>query len=93
MIQILFGVLDLITGGYLLGSLFFNLSNYFLIIFGTIIFIKGFLFIKYLDVASILDILSGILIILSVFFAMGEILKIIISIYLIQKGIFSFRFW
>jgi len=90
MIIKIFGILDLIA------AIIFGLSYYFHFIPKTIIFIiagyliiKGAIFLFSKDIASIIDVGCGIVILLSIFLSISNLIFIITLIFLIQKGVFS----
>jgi hypothetical protein len=56
---------------------------------GIFLLAKGIVFATTLDIASVLDIFSAIIIIIGSAFGLWTLLVVIVSIYLLQKGIFS----
>ena len=91
MIVKILGIVDL------LAAIFFWIFGFFGIIPSSIIFvfafyllIKGVIFVILADkFVSGLDIVCGIIMFLAIQFSMPTIIIILVSIYLIQKGIFS----
>jgi len=62
-------------------KIIFIIALYFLI--------KGGIFLLFVDIASILDVLSGIVIFASIYLGIPWILTVIVTIYLLQKALFS----
>ncbi|MFA5173835.1 MAG: hypothetical protein WC438_01500 [Candidatus Pacearchaeota archaeon] len=83
------GVLDIFIG--LMFWLFgiFGLFPELMLLLGLILLVKGIVFITGLSIISFLDIILGFIIIGSTGFEMPKIIVIIISLFLLQKGIFS----
>ncbi|VVB78723.1 Uncharacterised protein [uncultured archaeon] len=69
----------------------FNISflSGFIFVLGIILLIKGVVFMTQLSIASILDITAALVIISSASIIMPKVAVIIISLFLLQKGIFS----
>jgi len=91
------GGLDLVIGGvFWIYGIFTILWNFNIIpgiiitILGVLLLIKGLIFAIGLDVMSFLDVIFGIVIIYSASFKMPFVVITFISIFLIQKGVFSF---
>ena len=86
------GILDLMAA--LIFALKFILNNNFpdsLVISAAFYLIaKGAIFLMGADFASILDILSGGILILSIFVKIPLFIFLIVVIFLVQKGMFSF---
>jgi len=72
----LFGILNLFPGR-------------FIMILGFILLIKGLIFIIGFSAVSILDVIFGILIAVAPSVALPKWIVIIISLFIVQKGIFS----
>lgn len=84
------GNADLVLGLLLLIDISFGFIPHFLLFFFALILLgKGLIFVWSLDIASVIDIMSSIIIISSSVVMFPEIILIVISIYLIQKGAFS----
>lgn len=60
-----------------------------IVVLGIFLLIKGIAFATTLDVASVLDIFSAMVILVGSSFNIHILLVILVSIYLAQKGIFS----
>jgi Sec-independent protein secretion pathway component TatC len=58
-------------------------------ILGLFLLVKGLIFVATMDVASAFDVLAGLAIIIGVSFELPRVIVIIISILILQKGIFS----
>lgn len=91
MIVKLLGGLDFLAGLIFLLFEFTEIIPYSVVVyFGLFLIVKGALFgIPEFNVISIIDIVCGILFLLS-FFGMFNFIVWIVSIYLLQKGLFSF---
>jgi len=90
MIIKILGIFDLISGiSFWLFAFFKIIPESFITIIAFYLIIKGLLFIIFKDIASILDIISGILIYLSLIIAFPQFVPILVTLFLIQKGIFS----
>ncbi len=76
----IFGIFRLQGNAFMVG---------FVMLLGFYLLVKGVAFIISADIASVLDIIAGIIIIATTGFAMPKIVVIIVSLYLLQKGIFS----
>lgn len=90
MITAILGLIDLLGGSLFLISIFSNSINQILLATGLAVLIKGLLFIKSLDVASILDVVAGGIILISLIVEIVFLVKIIVSVFLLQKAFFSF---
>jgi hypothetical protein len=85
------GNIDLILGVLLITRVLYEIIPLDLILFLTIIFLlKALLFVWGGDIASVIDILSSVVIFSLIVIEIPLIIIVIISIYLIQKGILSF---
>jgi len=90
MIIKLFGILDILVGMFFWISAFFQIIPDSLIILSALYLIaKGVGFLISEHFASITDIIAGAIIFASLSFAIPSVIVIIVSIYLLQKGIFS----
>ena len=84
------GFFDLLAGVvFWVFGMFGVIPGNFITFLGLVILVKGGIFVASKDIASILDVISGVLILVSVQVAMPEIVVILVSLYLIQKGMFS----
>ena len=72
----IFGIFGIIPAGFML-------------ILGLFLLFKGFIFITKFNIASVLDIVSAGVIIFSTAFHLPFYISMIVAIYLLQKGIFS----
>ena len=91
MIVKILGFLDIFTAlCFFVFGIFHTISNDFILLLGLILLIKGFIFIFGGSITSGLDIISGIIIMISVSVAMPNLIIIIISLFLLQKGAISF---
>ena len=85
------GYVDLILGVLLLIRSVYGIIPVALLVFlAMILFLKAFVFVWGGDVASMMDIISAMIIFSYAVIAMPAFIGIGISIYLIQKGVFSF---
>ncbi len=90
MIVKVLGIIDILAAVLFWLFAFFNIiPSTIVLILAIILLAKGLIFIISDHFASILDILSAILIFISLSFPMPKIITIIITIYLLQKGILS----
>jgi len=83
------GIFDMIAAAILLISFFLFQLNILIWIAGIYLIFKGAIFAFTLNIASILDILSGILILSSLAITLPIFVVMLISFFLVQKGIFS----
>jgi len=84
------GVMDIfIALVFWIFGIFHIVPDNFVMILGLFLLVKGIIFLTGLSVASIFDILSAGLIILATYITMPKFIVIIVSLYLIQKGVFS----
>lgn len=91
MIVKVFGFIDVTIGIFLIISgLIKQFPSEILWIMGLILILKGTFFISSLNIVSIFDIIIGTVIILSIYTSFSFLFLLILSLYLIQKGIFSF---
>ena len=90
MIIKILGILDIAIGViFWLFGIFNIIPNSFILLLGFILFVKGIIFITGLSIISVLDIIFGIIMITATEIVMPKLIIILISIFLIQKGIFS----
>lgn len=91
MIVKVLGLLDILVAiaFWIYGVFNFNAMNPFILVLGMFLLIKGLIFAFNLNVASILDIISSFIIIYASSNEISNIIIIIVSIFLLQKGIFS----
>lgn len=84
------GILDIFIAVcfWVFGILNF-LPERFILILGFILLVKGVIFVLGLSITSIIDIICGILIAIASEVAMPKFVVILISLFLLQKGIFS----
>ena len=87
------GILDILAAVLLIIQNYFTfieiLPSSIIWIIGIYILIKGIAFALILDFASFIDIICGIVIILSIFFAVPKILIGLVIFWILQKGFFS----
>jgi len=84
------GILDLFVGViFWLFGIFHIIPSSFVLILGLFLLAKGIIFITGLSITSFLDIISAIVIITATSVTLPNLVVILISIFLIQKGIFS----
>ena len=84
------GIIDIIAGLIFWLSAIFNIiPNNIILIIGFYLLVKGAVFLISRDIASIIDILCAGVIFLSLNFTLPRFLPIIVTLFLIQKGIFS----
>lgn len=91
MIIKLFGVFDILTGLIFWLFAIFNIDSFssFVLLLGMILLVKGFAFGFNFNIASVLDIISSFIIIYASTNEISNIIVIIVSIFLLQKGVFS----
>jgi len=91
MIIKILGVLDIIVAMsfWLFGVLDIQMMSGFIMLMGLFLLVKGIVFLTGLSITSVFDIISAIIIISSVSINMPFIVVIIVSLFLIQKGVFS----
>jgi hypothetical protein len=84
------GILDILAALFFWLFAFFKIipDNWILII-AFYLLVKGTVFLLSKDFASMLDIACSILIFVSLSFSMPEVISALVTLYLIQKGIFS----
>jgi len=90
MILKILGTLDILSAIFLWLSHFFNiLPEKFIVLIAFYLIVKGVIFLISADIASILDVISGGIIFLSLSYSLPGFLIILVVLFLIQKGIFS----
>ncbi len=90
MIKIL-GIFDILTGILFLVFGIFNFYSNFILLLGLILLIKGIIFGLDINIVSVFDIFSAMIIITSSFLHVNFFIVILVSGFLIQKGVFSLR--
>ena len=88
------GILDLLSALlFFINNAFANFSRFlpskFLWFAALYLITKGLIFLLSADIASIIDIACGGVIILSIFFALPKLIVVLITLFLVQKGVFS----
>ena len=91
MIVKLLGILDIFVAIFFWVFMIFNISylSGFVFLLGLFLLAKGIVFVTTLNIASILDIMSSVVIIIGSSANLPVIIVIIVSLFLLQKGIFS----
>ena len=91
MIIKILGVLDIFVAMFFWVFMIFNIQSLsaFVFLLGLFLLAKGIVFLTQLSIASILDIIGSIFIIIGSSVNLPVIVVIIISLFLMQKGIFS----
>jgi|APSaa5957512622_1039677.scaffolds.fasta_scaffold32056_2 hypothetical protein len=91
MIVKILGALDIVVGllFWIYGIFHVESLGGFVFILGLFLLVKGLVFIATMDIASAFDIVFGICIIIGTTFTLPKLFVIIISIFILQKGIFS----
>lgn len=90
MILKILGTLDIFVAlVFWLFGIFHIVNESFVLILGLFLLAKGIAFISGLSIGSILDIISAGIIIVSTGMEMPKIVVIIVSLFLLQKGVFS----
>lgn len=85
------GILDLLVAScYWIFGIFHVLPGTFILVLGFYLLLKGIVFAAMsLNIVSIIDVIVALLIMASVSIVMPKVIVIILSLYLVQKGIFS----
>lgn len=85
------GALDIFVGVVFILSEILNLvSGSFVVFLALFLLLKGIFFIvSDTDIISFLDVICGIIILLSAIVVMPSLIVYLVSIFLVQKGIFS----
>ena len=90
MIIKILGILDIFVGiCFWIFGIFHAIPNSFILILGFYLLAKGIAFITGLSFISLLDIVSSVIIIASTSNTMPNIVVILVSLFLLQKGVFS----
>lgn len=91
MIVKILGILDIVVGilFWIFGIFYFESLGGLMFILGLFLLVKGLVFAAGGDVISVLDVIFGIVIIIGVTISMPKFVVIVISLFLLQKGIFS----
>jgi hypothetical protein len=90
MIIKILGLLDILSAfSFWLFAFFGFPPKSLIMLFAFYLLVKGVIFLISADIASILDIISAGIIFLSFSFALPKFLVILVTLFLIQKGIFS----
>jgi len=90
MIIKILGVLDIFIGlSFWVFGILGIIPESFIFILGLFLLAKGVVFITGLSITSGLDIISGLIIIGAVYVTMPNVVVIIVSLFLLQKGVFS----
>jgi hypothetical protein len=91
MIVKLLGALDLFIAlcFWVFGVFHLNFLGSFILILGFFLLIKGIVFATTLNIVSIIDIVCALIILGSVSMTMPIFIVIIVSLFLVQKGVFS----
>ena len=90
MIVKILGLLDIFSAViFWLSALFNFIPDSFILLAGFYLIAKGVVFLISKDIASIIDVICGVLILVSANMVLPFIIVSIISLFLIQKGIFS----
>ena len=91
MILKLLGILDIFIGicFWIFGVFNLRFMSGFIFVLGVILLIKGVIFMTQLSIASILDIICSFILIAAGSMIMPQVVVIITTLFLLQKGIFS----
>jgi len=90
MVVKILGILDIIAGAsFWLFSFFSIIPESFILLCALYLIAKGIIFVTSLNAASILDIISGIIILLALAVSLPTIIPVLVTLYLLPKGIFS----
>jgi hypothetical protein len=90
MIVKILGILDIFVAiVFWLFGMFHIIPSQFILLLGMILLVKGLIFITGLSITSFLDILSGILILTATAITMPNLVIVLITLFLLQKGFFS----
>tara|TARA_Y100000034_G_C6882277_1_gene404467 strand:- start:766 stop:1050 length:285 start_codon:yes stop_codon:yes gene_type:complete len=85
------GILDIVVGVVFWIGMILNIQALygFIMLLGLILLVKGIVFAFNLNVVSVLDIISSFIIIYASSNELSNLIVIVVSIFLLQKGIFS----
>ena len=92
MIVKILGILDIFIGiCFWLFGIFHIISSKFILVLGFFLLVKGIIFVTSLNIVSVLDIISSLIIITASAseIVMPNIVVIIVTLFLLQKGILS----
>ena len=90
MIVKILGIFDiLVRVSFWISTIFHIIPENFLLILALFLLAKGIAFLISLNIISLVDIVCALLIILSFSFTFPLLIPILVSLFLIQKGIFS----
>jgi hypothetical protein len=91
MILKVMGVIDIVLGILFWIAMVFSIGYFdpLILLLSLGIIVKGIVFLMGFDFASAVDVVSGFLIIYGLNYGLHLIIVVIISIFLIQKGVFS----
>ena len=90
MIVKILGILDIfIAVIFWLFGMFHIIPSNLVLFLGIILLVKGLIFVFNLNITSILDIISAVLIILATSITMPTIVIALVTLFLLQKGVFS----
>ena len=91
MIIKILGILDIFVAIFFWIFMIFSIESLssFVFLMGLFLLAKGIVFLTQLSIASILDIISSIFIIIGSYINLPVLVVVIISLFLLQKGIFS----
>lgn len=87
-----FGVIDFAIAAFFAINIFDKLGFFpdkIILIAGIVLLVKGIFFLIFMDFASIIDIICGIIIIISIFIPISQIISALVVIFLLQKAFFS----
>ncbi len=90
MIIKILGILDIFVGiTFWLFGVFGIIPKNFILLIGIILLVKGLMFSIKPNITSILDVISAILIISSTSITLPFVIIFLVSLFLLQKGVFS----
>lgn len=91
MIVKILGVLDILVAisFWIFGIFHLSFMSTFILILGFYLLIKGIAFATTLNIVSVIDIVCSLIIIGSTTYFMPIVVVIIVSLFILQKGIFS----
>ena len=90
MIVKILGILDIfIAVIFWLFGMFHIIPSNLVLFLGIILLVKGLIFVFNLNITSILDIIAAVLIILATSITMPTIVIALVTLFLLQKGVFS----
>tara|TARA_B100001971_G_C18167875_1_gene525342 strand:- start:946 stop:1215 length:270 start_codon:yes stop_codon:yes gene_type:complete len=85
------GTIDIALGVLFWIAMVFSFSyfNPLILLLSLVLIVKGIVFLMGMDFASVVDVISGFLIVYALSYGLHTLIVVIISIFLIQKGVFS----